>query len=1058
MVPLQILKQMTKFRILLFILILTGLLPIQKAIAQEPVTISGKVLYGMGKPVPDVSISIENGKIEPVYTDTSGSFSIEVQDKNSWLLIHPAHTYKAQRIYVGNQTDFMIFLTQRDNTSGHDKINTHLGLQEKRNIISSVSYRDNRNTTNYGYASIEQYFQGTMSGVYTINQSSTPGSGIFTSIRGANSIYATNQPLYVVDGVIMENPGIYENLISGFNYNPITSIKPEDISSVTVLKDASATAIYGIKGANGVVIIETLNTTETETKINLTAHTGIMAKPKYTPVLNSSQYRNYANELLQSVNFPEENIQRTYPGLIIDENSPNSYNYAHDTDWQNEIYKYGNTNNVYLSILGGDAVAKYGISFSYDDFNGIVDNSDFRRLGIRLVGNVNVLPWLKFYMNTYLSTANENQVEDMTRKQVSPQYVSMAKSPILGPYIYDKLGNPTGQFIDPLEFNISNPYAVRDGYNGEVNNTRILGSFRFEGKVTEQFKINTQFSLNRSNLTEDIFFPNIGIAPYENGDIISISKKSHNNLNALYSNTYFEYLNNKSGKHDVYVTAGARINYTSLQIDQRIAKNLPPNDAVNNLGEGEDSKREVNGDSPVWSWVSFYSSGRYGFKNKYFIDAVLTLDGSSTIGKEAEGMVNFGNQPYGLFYSLGAAWRLSNESFFSSFSQLNELKLRASYSVSGNDDIGTYSALDYYELVLYRQPTGIVPGRTKDLGLKHETMSMINFGVDLAVFGEKFKLTANVFENKTDDLFLRTQTEAWIWDDLLGRNSGSATTRGVELEAGTFLRVSRNLTINSSFNITRLNSTIDQIYKDQVVVPIEGGQMLYQSGSRYPQFYGYIYEGVYATSQEAQDAGLLNNANIPFRAGDAKFKDISGPDGVPDGKISDFDKTALGSPFPEIYGGWFNQISYKRWVLDLNFQFVLGNEIYNYRRYLSENMSDFSNQSLNVEQRWRQEGDETNTPRALLNDNIGNSAFSSRWIEDGAYVRLKSAAIRYIIPHDFAVFQNAEFYISGTNLYTFTNYLGDPEVGRGYQNFQQGIDYGLLPNVRTILFGVKLGL
>ncbi len=1051
-------EPMFKIKIYLLLLILSGLIYSGSILAQETMRISGAILYNENTPVPDVSISIENETISPVFTDSSGYFSIEVPGNNSWLMVTPVHTYKSKHIYIGKRKTFKIFLTLNENESAHDKINTHLGLMEKRNVIASVDHKDLSNFSNYGFASIEQYMSGSITGLYNINQTSTPGSGSFSSIRGMNSIYASNQPLYIIDGVIMENPGIYANLISGFNYNPIASIKPEDVSSITVLKDASATALYGMKGANGVIIIETLKTTETSTKISLTAHSGISIIPKYTPVLNDDQYRNYAHELLQSVNFPEEYIQQTYPGLLIDEYSENTYNYAHNTDWQNATYKHGSTYNAYLSILGGDAVAKYGISFSFDRFNGIMDNSNFGRLGIRMVGDINVLPKVRLYMNAYLNTANENQVEDMTEQQVSPQYVSMVKSPILGPYIYDQLGSPTNQLMDPLEFNISNPFAVRQGYIGEVNNTRILGSFRLEGELTEKLNIKSLVSLNKSNLTEKVYFPNIGIAPYENGEINNISKRSHNDLNAIYNNTYLEYSGISSGAHDLYLTSGFRINSTRLQTDLRIAKNLPDNDAVNNLGEGEDSKRTLDGDSPSWSWVSYYLSGRYGFQDKYFVDGVISMDASSTVGKAAEDMVYFGNQPYGLFYSLGGAWRLSSEDFLNNISALDELKFRASYSLSGNDDIGAYSALDYYTQVLYRGVTGIVQGRTTNLALKNESTSMMNLGIDLSIFGEKLVVSANVFQNKTDDLFLQTQAEGWIWDELLARNSGSSTTRGIELEAGTQVKLGSKINISSSFHITSLESKINEIYKDQVVIQIDGGQLLYQSGKSFPQFYGFMYEGVYATNEEAESAGLINDENISYQAGDAIYSDISGPDDEPDGKISDYDKTALGSPIPELFGGWINRISLGRWLLDVNFQFVFGNEIYNYRRFLSENMSDFSNQSLNVEQRWREEGDITNTPRALLGDDIGNSAFSSRWIEDGSYFRLKSVALRYIIPEKFIVFQNAELYLSGSNLFTFTNYLGDPEVGRGYQNYQQGIDYGLLPNVRTVILGIKLGL
>lgn len=1025
---------------------------------ENSIRVEGTVLYSNLEPVNDVSISIENEKISPVFTDSAGRFAIQAPGNDSWLLVSPVHSFKPKRIYIGKQRDFVIYLTPNESESIYDEVRSNMGIMEKRNLLSSAGYWEKGNFTNFGYASIEQYMSGAIPGFYNINQTGLPGSGSFSSIRGVNSIYSTNQPLYIIDEVIMERPGIYSNLISGYNYNPIASIKPEDVSSITVLKDGSATSQYGLKGANGVIIIETLKTTETKTNIDLTMHSGISFLSKRVPVLNAEQYRTYAHELLQSSNFPEENIQQYYPGLIINETSKNIFNYIHNTNWQEALYRQGNTYNAYLSILGGDAVAKYGISFSYDQFNGIMDNTDFGRLGIRLVGNINVLPRLKLYMNAYLNNTNENQVEDMTEEQVSPQYVAMAKPPILGPYVYDNTGQPTNQLIDPLEFNISNPLAVSEGYIGEINNTRIMGSFKAIGELTDRLNLKALLSINKNNLTEKVYFPNIGVTPYENGEINNISKRSHNSLTSFYNNTYIEFTGDNSGAHDLYMTGGFRVNSSVLQTDLRIAKNLPENDAVNNLGEGEDNKRVIDGDSPSWRWVSYYLSGRYSYKDKYLLDAVLSMDASSTIGMEAEDMIYLGEQPYALFYSIGSGWRLSNEEFLRGVSVLDELKIRASYSVAGNDDIGVYSALDYYTQLLYRGVTGIVPGRTKNMTLKNETMSLINIGTDLMLYGEKFVGSVNVFQNKTKDLFLQTRAEGWIWDELIARNSGSSVTNGIEFNIGTHLKLTKKLVINSSFQMSVLQSKINEIYKEKVVIPIDGGELLYQSGLGFPQFYGYQFEGVYSTLEEAEQAGLVNDENLPFVAGDAIFADISGPDGEPDGKISDYDKTTLGSPFPRFYGGWWNNISLGRWKVDINLQFVSGNKIYNYKRYLSERMSDFSNQSLHVEQRWRQEGDHTDTPRALLGDQIGNSNFSSRWIEDGSYIRLKSVALRYVIPDKFITFQNAEFYITGTNLFTVTNYLGDPEAGRGYRNYQQGVDYGLLPNVRTIILGVKVGL
>jgi hypothetical protein len=264
---------------------------------------------------------------------------------------------------------------------------------------------------------------------------------------------------------------------------------------------------------------------------------------------------------------------------------------------------------------------------------------------------------------------------------------------------------------------------------------------------------------------------------------------------------------------------------------------------------------------------------------------------------------------------------------------------------------------------------------------------------------------------------------------------------------------------NISSNITTLNNKVVDINGKRLLVPFEGGEFIIQEGEPLNCFYGYQFKGVFSTYDEAEKAAVLNAKGIPFGAGDAIFEDLSGPENKPDGIINNYDKVNLGSPIPELFGSVSNTFQYKRWSLNMMIQFVYGNEVFNYTRYLNERMVDLSNQSSNVLQRWQFDGDITDVPRALWNDPLGNSDFSSRWIEDGSFFRLKYLTLSYSIPGKFLVFNNADFYITATNLITFDKYLGyDPEFSYSYNAMQQGVDYGLIPQTRQIIFGATVGL
>jgi hypothetical protein len=429
------------------------------------------------------------------------------------------------------------------------------------------------------------------------------------------------------------------------------------------------------------------------------------------------------------------------------------------------------------------------------------------------------------------------------------------------------------------------------------------------------------------------------------------------------------------------------------------------------------------------------------------------------VGDNAANTLKIADVPFGLFYSFGGAWRISNESFLKDKPKLEELKLRLTYGVSGNDDIGEANATNYYKAVKFRETSGLVPGVLLNDELTYETVSQLNGGVDIALYGNRVQASADFYKSTIDNMLIYAPLEAYFGFNFRPENGGKMQNKGLDLSV--FFRIldkpSFKWDVKASY--ARVKNEVLEIKGEQLITNLKVAQIVNMPGEQANSFYGYIYEGVYTTAAEAQNSGMVNDRYLKYEAGDAKFKDISGPNGQPDGVINNYDKTVIGSSMPEHFGGIGNTFTYKRWALNAFVQFSAGNEVFNYLRYTNENMIGLGNQSTRILGRWEYDGQQTDVPRALHGDIIGNSDFSTRWIEDGSYMRLKNVSLSYTIPGEFLAFKNAQFYISGTNLFTVTKYLGyDPEFAFSSSHITQGIDYGLTPQARQFVVGIKLGL
>lgn len=1051
-------NQLQRGALIVFLLLAQFFTGINFAGAQETIMVKGKVLNHSELPVEGVSVGVEGSTELPVVSDANGEFSLKITSPTQWINVQPSGEYYKRRININHRSELKIYLSKTDMTSGDKEISVlsdKMYLRDLSGVGSTLktSYLDESSAL-----SIDQYMQGRVPGLHVLNRSGDPGSGAFTLMRGINSLHANNDPLYVIDGIPISSFGVFQSNVDGYSYNPLMATYPQDISNVTIIKDPSFTASYGSKASNGLVLISTLDPSATATVIELNLRTGYSLTPSNRiPLLNADQHKTLISQLLFSSGMREELIVDKYPNLFLTPESARYIDYQHNTNWQNSIFDEAVFSSLNLNVKGGDEIAKYGLSFGYTNAEGIIKNTSYNGYNLRFVGMVNIFQWLKLNAGLSMIYNSSNLKESAKSFQSSPIYTALSKSPMLNPYMYDENGSELIALAPVDELGISNPQSVIDRYEAKNTNLNFITTLSLEAQFNKNLVLRSNFGLSYNLLKEMVFMPFTGMELYYNKEAINVSKGANNSLN-YFSNKSFLLYTKTFGDHSIKLNTGVNIQTNRYEYDWAIAKNAASNDEYRQIGDGVSNLRELGGKNRRWNWLSVYEHINYSFLDKYLFTASFSLDGSSRVGDEAINTIKIGKVPFGLFYGGSMGWRISSEPFMRQLSWLEELKLRISYGKTGNDEVGESNANNYYNTVKYRETTGLYRAVLPNSKLSYETVTQYNVGLDLSMLGGRFSTNIDLYTSFADNILIYNPIKAYFGYETRPENGAKMNNRGIDL--GFFFRVldlpAFKWDIEGSWSTVQ--NQINEINGTSLVTDIAGASIINKEGEQANSFYGYVFEGVYSTSEDALKANLMNDKFMPYGAGDAKFKDISGPNGSPDGIINQHDKTTLGSSLPEHFGGINNVFSVKRWSLSAFFQFVTGNEIFNFVRYKNESMSGLENQSSNVLNRWVAQGQQTNVPRASYVDPQGNSAFSSRWIEDGSFIKLKSLSLSYTIDEEFLSFRNAKFYLSATNLFTLTNYLGyDPEFGYSRLQIDQGIDYGLTPNPRQFILGVKLG-
>ncbi|WP_316805022.1 TonB-dependent receptor [Pedobacter nototheniae] len=946
----------------------------------QNITIKGQVKDQKGLPLPGVSVKVK-GTNQGASTQENGSYTINAP--NNATLEFSFIGFKTLEEVVNNRSTINVTLSD-DNQQLNEVVVIGYGTTTKKDLTTAVVSISSKDIENQPVTNPLQAIQGKAAGVQVISQSGKPGSGVSVSIRGNTSITASNSPLYVIDGVTSRNADF---------------LNPGDIETLTILKDASAAAIYGSSGANGVVLITTKKGSSDKMRVAFNAFTGFSNLWQKIDVLNAAQY----NALMKDMNYTAFGNQ--------------------DTDWQDVTFGTGTQNNYQVSLSGGIKGGQYYFSTGYQQDKGTVAPAVLDKYTANFNGSQNITSWLKLTGTAAFTYRKSVDVGDNTGVAGGGVILAaLSTPPTIG--IYNSLGQYAG---NPNQGGWENPIAYAYRMTNGTNNFRFLGSFAAQVNFTKDlyFKSSISTNLNRNRYSNFL-------DPYmsEYGRTQQGRFQSNRTKDNVWLNENIVNYTKNVGKNAFTATGGMTIQESDYKYyTYEDSKYL---DANKNLLPAATSVTATLPSFAQWSKRSYLARVTYAYDGKYLFSSNFRADGSSRFAPDKR---------YGYFPSASLGWRISGENFMKESKTINDLKIRGSWGKVGNDEgIGDYAYLELYQPTTQGSYNFI---QLANPDLTWEKTTQTNIGLDLSMFNSRITFTADAYLKKTNDLLLNVPLALSTGFNTQARNVGSMENKGLEFVLSTKNFVKSKFTwstdLNFSLNrnkVTSLGNSLSSIdfggidSRDQAI-RVEVGKPL-------GAFYGYVYQGVNP------------------QTGNAVYADLNG-----NGSVDAGDRTYIGNAQPKFTYGVNNNLTYGSFGLSFFFQGVQGNDIFNASRIDLEGLYDSKNQSTAVLDRWTTPGQITNIPK-VTKGNTDNSRTSSRFVEDGSYLRLKSATLSYNFGANTLKKLNMSkitVFATGYNLLTFTKYSGfDPEVQRYDGNSpSMGIDYGTYPQSRTFLFGVNVG-
>ncbi len=1036
------------FKVMFLLLFLFHIQPI----TAQTIEVTGTVTDEQtGETLPGVNV-VEVGTQRGVTTDANGVFTISVTSEES-MLRFSFIGYLTEIVQVNDRRVINIALDY-DIVSLEEYVVVGYGQQSKRVVTGSISSIDSERLERIPVTSLDQAIQGQAAGVMVTQNSGAPGGAASIRVRGVFSVTGGNEPLYVIDGVpVNTNPMQVQTTAGTQMGNPLASLNPNDIASIEILKDASAAAIYGARASRGVVLITTKRGESGEGRISFDTYTGIQSVRKTYSTANATQWADYQNYLAE-----------TGPSLANPEwEDPSVLGVG--TNWQDEIFGSAALTSYNLRFSGGTDRSTYSISGNYYDQDGIILNSNFKRFSIRANSDNKLNSWFNAGSSIYFGRTDDNYVntDDEYHSVIAE---ALRLSPALP--LKDEDGNfagPTGVFLPDID----NTVAKHTEKTQQLLRNKIIGSVYGEILFSDRLTFRSSFGIDYTNTNQIWFEPS-----FERGGMSNETARLNEwrmehtqwiNENVLtYANSF--------GKHNInallgfsaqeHFGNGLRTSGNDL-IDERLpAINLTNPDT--RTGQGWKYHGAV---------LSQFGRITYDYDTKYLLTANIRRDGSSKFGPKNR---------YGIFPSVSVGWNATQEPFLENLKDIMEARVRFGYGQVGSDAIPDYffistlNTTDIYYVFNNENneevyAPGAVPTRLENPNLHWEASEELNWGADFSFLNNRLNLTLEYFIKNTKDMLIQTPIPAtsgitqWPWV-----NAGKVQNKGLEIELG-FRKATGDFQYNISANFTSINNKVKYLAGENDLyyfgLPGIGTFSLTSEGYPIGAFYGFIVAGMFQSIEEIEglaqideDGNIIHYQHRNTAPGDFKFKDISG-----DGMVRpQTDRTIIGSPWPDFTFGLNMSFSYKNFDLITVLDGVYGNDIVNMPRMWLESMGGRTNISKEAyENFWKPDRMSETFPRPTIIDPNANRRFSTRWLEDGSYLRIRNVTIGYTLPHRYSNAMRMErlrVYVSAQNLHVFTNYSGyDPEVGSYRQDARAtGVDFGRYPSPRTISIGVNMGL
>ena len=990
-------------------------------------TLKGKVTNSEGEPLIGVTVLAKNSK-NGTATDFDGNFSIRINDKNTSLQFTYVG-YKQENVQIKDHK-FITVIMEEDSHMLNEVVAVGYGVMRKSDLTGSVVRVGSKDISNIPTVRLDQALTGKASGVHITNTSGEPGAGTNILIRGGNSISASNEPLYVIDGFI--------------GAGDLNLIDPNDIESVEILKDAAATSIYGARGANGVVIVTTKRGTEGRNNVTVNTYIGVQHIAKRLEMMNAREYAEMLNQQDVSVN-QEPSIEN--PSI-----------YGKGTDWQDEILRMALMQNYQIAASGGNKDSRYYLSISMFDQEGVIKNSGIRRYQTRLnldrkIGkNINIGANFQF-------SYSQRKPNLVSLGGFDYQSSALATPPTMG--IYNEDGSYAADSPSRVVSNkIDNVVAQLNERKKQEKAASVYAGIFADWEAIKGLKFKTFLGLNASNNKTSEYKPSSlptmiqnkvkGEAWINQGDSYSI----------LWENTV-NYMKEIAKGHHLTVLGGYTLQTSRSEGLSLYGKNFT-NDLLdwNNLSDAETKTRLIGSSASEWAIISYLGRINYSVLDRYLVTVTGRYDGSSRLGKDNR---------FAFFPSVAVAWRLSEEKFMKRFSKLDNLKIRASYGLSGNQDIALYQTLPLMKqqnVILTDIPqVGYIPDRLGNDKLKWETTAQFDFGIEASFFKSRLNIEFDTYTKRTRDLLLDVEFPYTSGFKNGFMNVGKISNRGVELMIRSTNIVTKDFSWTTEFNIARNKNKVVALGPDKdfeyTFRPGLGTHPYswLKVGQPVGAFYGYIMDGIYRTREQIE-AGNEPNASL----GQKIYRDING-----DGVITIEDQTTIGDPNPDFFGGLNNTFTYKNFTLNVFLQGTYGNDILSGGDFLYATVDPrFVNQYKRVKNFWSLDNPNAEYPKLYSNDEYQPSTYM---IHNGSHLKIKSVSLYYNLPvkkwKRNKVISEFQCYITGTNLFTFTSYKGyDPEVNTGTEggykvysaNVLRGMDFTAYPSARTFTFGIKLTL